>query len=119
MFIGGQICGTIDTDYLNKTPNLQKLGVADTKMELLPNLSHVPKLTYLGACCNELTSVKMEEFWNNGKLNQILSEGNNLQEIPNFKQLAKQTDAEKLKVDIRWNELDCSGNNLCWLKTIP
>ena len=108
----------LPTDYFNKTPNVVEIGMSSTGIDVLFNLSYVPNLRKLALDSNSLSTVTMDDFKDNKYLEELYLADNNLQEIPNMLEFAKFVESSSLTVSLGRNPLNCSGSDLCWLKTM-
>ena len=108
----------IDEDYFNKTPNLYNLRISNTGINALPDVSLLTSLRYLDASSNNLKSVTTEQLKPFRRLSSIsLNHNDDLNEIPNYLEVAQSTQSSNLYVYLFGTRLHC-GSNLCWLKTL-
>ena len=118
LYIGGNPIPHIDNEYFIKTPNLQQLKLDHSDISVLPQLSNLPKLSVLQVSSTPLTTIVNVNLLSFNQLSSVGLSYTGLQDFPDFRQVAKHTQSTSLTVYMYGIRFNCSGNTLCWLKTI-
>ena len=117
-YLGRNFFSYIDEDYFSKIPNLNYLDISDTGTNALPDVSVLTSLRSLYASNNNLKFVSTEQLKGLPRLSSIsLYYNYDLNQIPNFLEVAQSTLASTLYVSLYGTSLHC-GSDLCWLKEI-
>ena len=114
-FLQANTYSTIEENYFNKTPNVKYLHISHTGINALPDLSVLKSLSQLWASNNNLVSIATEQLRGFGELSYLYLSYNDLEVIPDFQQLAAESESSSLLVYLFGSNLYC-GPELCWLK---